>query len=255
MLVPAVTLLQRLICIVIQASLSFFNRPQHEKCLSSSAVIYTFFCVNISEVNYLTCRYIIHNIHSILNYLQNHRLWRKNGQKLVLHSLENSKITYKIIVCGKKKWLQLILLSSIIQKIIKGFILTTHVQCLLQKQTSQRVAGTLTIKSCCRTIQHKGDILPIGTCSDFFLCPLYIDTAMSISTCHIVLWIFQHSILSTINNSTTFEYTELTNHSSSTSQSSLGADEEVIHDPHISIVRIIWVGVEMCVCIYAPWYD
>ena len=40
---------------------------------------------------------------SILNHLQNHRLWReKNGQKLALYYFENSKLYPKIIFCGEK---------------------------------------------------------------------------------------------------------------------------------------------------------
>ena len=39
---------------------------------------------------------------SILNYLQNHRLWRKNGQKLVLYYLENSKLPTKSSFVEKK---------------------------------------------------------------------------------------------------------------------------------------------------------
>ena len=39
---------------------------------------------------------------SILNYQQNHCLWRKNGQKLVLYYLENSKLPTKPSFVEKK---------------------------------------------------------------------------------------------------------------------------------------------------------
>ena len=39
---------------------------------------------------------------SILNYLQNHHLWRKNGKKLVLHYLKNSKLPTKSSFVEKK---------------------------------------------------------------------------------------------------------------------------------------------------------
>ena len=51
-------------------------------------------------------------------------------------------------------------------------------------------------------IRHNIYILPIQTCSDFFLRRLCINTSMSISTRCIVPWIFRHLILSTIDNST-----------------------------------------------------
>ena len=130
---------------------------------------------------------------SILNYLQNHRLWRKNGQKLVLYYLENSKLPTKSLFVAKKNgqdW------YYIIQKIIERAILASHVQCLLQKQTSHRVAGAF------KAIPHKGDILSIRTCGDFYVSFVYRHCHEQ-STCHIVPWIFRQSILSTINNSTT----------------------------------------------------
>ena len=95
----------------------------------SRAVIEMFFCVDISEVNYATYRYIIDNIQThfpfkvtykiivcgektvrswsciiwkIPNYLQNHRLWRKKRsnwyyiiQKIIERSILASHVQYK----------------------------------------------------------------------------------------------------------------------------------------------------------------
>ena len=106
------------------------------------------------------------------------------------------QITYKIIVCGgKKKKKKRSKLVLYIQKIIEGSILASHVQCLLQKQTSHWVAGVF------NAIQHKGDILPIQTCGYFYVSFVYRHCHEQ-STCHIVPWIFRQSILSTIDNST-----------------------------------------------------
>ena len=66
---------------------------------------------------------------SILNHLQNHCLWRKNGQKLILYYLENSKLPTKSSFVEKKRSK----LVVYIQKIIKIPILVGHVQCLHQK--------------------------------------------------------------------------------------------------------------------------
>ena len=74
--------------------------------LENSIQVITFFRVDISEVNYATCRYIIDNntdTFSIVNYLQNHCLWRKNGQKLVLYYLENPKLPTKSSFVEKKR--------------------------------------------------------------------------------------------------------------------------------------------------------
>ena len=123
-----------------------------------------FFHVNISEVNYLTSRYIIDNTQAHFQF------W----------------ITFKIIVCGEK-------LSKV------GTILSRKSSkdpyWLAMCSQKHRVAGSLTLKSCCFAIQHKGDILPIRTCGDFFPCRVCIDTTMSVSTCRMVPWIFRQSML------------------------------------------------------------
>ena len=72
-------------------------------------------------------------------------------------------------------------------------------QCLLQKQTSHRVAGTF------NAIQHKGGILPIQTCNDFYVSFVYRHCHKQ-STCCIVPWIFRQSTLLTIDNSTNLLY-------------------------------------------------
>ena len=54
-------------------------------CIVARAVIDTFFRVDISEVNYTTCRYIIDNIQT-QSFSIHHclcLLWRKNGQKFL----------------------------------------------------------------------------------------------------------------------------------------------------------------------------
>ena len=53
-------------------------------------------------------------------------------------------------------------------------------------------------------IQHRGDILPIRTCGDFYVSFVY-RYCHEQSTFSIVWWIFRQSIISTIDNSTTNE--------------------------------------------------
>ena len=50
-------------------------------------------------------------------------------------------------------------------------------------------------------IQHKGDILPIRTCGDFYVSFVY-RYCHEQSTCRIVPWLFRQSIILTIDNST-----------------------------------------------------
>ena len=86
---------------------------------------------------------------------------KKNGQNLVFYYLENSRLPTKLTIVEKKT------VEIGIQKIIRRSILASHVQCLLQKRTSHQVAGTF------NAIQHKGDILPIQTGSDFYMSFVY----------------------------------------------------------------------------------
>ena len=115
--------------------LLYFSFDPSEGCYR-----YIFPCRHIGSK---LCEMSIHyrqytDIFSILNYLQNHCLWRKKRSKVGPILSRKCQITYKIIVCGEKNsqnW------YYIIQKIIERSILACHVQCLLQKRTSHRVAG------------------------------------------------------------------------------------------------------------------
>ena len=119
---------------------------------------------------------------------------KKNGQKLVLYYPENSKLPTKSLSEEEKKNGQN--RYYIIQKIIERSISASHVQCLLQKRTSHQARFN--------AIQHKGDILPIQTCGDFYV-PFVYRYCHEQSTCHIVPWLFrQSSIIWTIDNSTNF---------------------------------------------------
>ena len=129
---------------------------------------------------------------SILNYLQNHCLWRKNGQKLVLYYLENSKLPTK---------------SSFVEK--KTVKIGTILSRKSSKEPSWLAMCSVYIRNELPTglparfnaIQHKGDILPIRTCGDFYVSFVY-RYCHEQSTCRIGPWIFRQSIISTIDNST-----------------------------------------------------
>ena len=75
--------------------------------LENSIQVITFFRVDISEVNNMSIHYRQYtdpfSILNLVNYLQNHCLWRKNGQKLVLYYLENSKLPTKSSFVEKKR--------------------------------------------------------------------------------------------------------------------------------------------------------
>ena len=128
---------------------------------------------------------------SILNYLQNHCLWRKNGQKLVLYYLENSKLPKNHRLWRKKRSKLVLYYPENHWKII----LASHVQCLHQKRTSTG------LPACLNGVQHKDDILPIRTCGDFYMSFVY-RYCHEQSSCRIVPWIFRQLIISTIDNST-----------------------------------------------------
>ena len=138
------------------------------------------------HVNTLSTIYIFHS-----KLPKTHR--GENRSKVgPLLSIENSKLPTKSSFVEKngQNW------YYIIQKIIERSILASHMQqCLLQKQTSHRVAGRF------NAIQHKGDILPIRTCGEFYVSFVYWHYHEQ-STCRIVPWIFWQSILSTIDSST-----------------------------------------------------
>ena len=105
---------------------------------------------------------------SILNYLQNHCLWRKKRSKVGPILSRKFQITYKVIVCGEKgqNW------YYSIQKIIKRSILASQVQCLLQKRTwvpGAFVPFSIRVTSC------RYELAAIFV----FVCRLCIDIAMS----------------------------------------------------------------------------
>ena len=78
--------------------------------LENSIQVITFFRVDISEVNYATCRYIIDKLQTHFpSKLPTKSLFvEKNGQKLVLYYLENSKLPTKSSFV-EKKWSKLVL--------------------------------------------------------------------------------------------------------------------------------------------------
>ena len=129
---------------------------------------------------------------SILNYLQNHCLWRKKRSKVGPILSRKFQITYKIIVCGEK---------------------TVKIGTILPRKSSKDPSRLAMCNVYIRnelltglparfnSIQHKGDILPIRTCGDFYVSFVY-RYCHEQSTCRIVPWIFRQSIISTIDNST-----------------------------------------------------
>ena len=105
---------------------------------------------------------------SILNYLQNHCLWRKNGEKLVLYYPENHQLRSKSSFVVKKRSKVCTILS---EKSLKNpFSLAMCDTCNVYIKNTGLPARL-------RAIQHKGDILPIHTCTncgDFF-CVVYVS--------------------------------------------------------------------------------
>ena len=106
------------------------------------------------------CQYT--NTFSILNYLQNHCLWRKNGQKLVLS--RKFQITYKIIVCGQKTVKIGTLLS---RKSLKDPSRLAMCNVYFRNELPTGLLARF------NAIQHKGDILPIRTCGDLDVSFVY----------------------------------------------------------------------------------
>ena len=113
---------------------------------------------------------------SILNYLRNHCLWRKSGQKMVLYHLENSKLPYKIIVCGEKT----VKIGTILSR--KS---SKDLSRLAMCNVYYRIQLPTGLPAHFNTIQHKGDILPIRTCGDFYVSFVY-RYCHEQSTCRIV---------------------------------------------------------------------
>ena len=129
---------------------------------------------------------------SILNYLQNHCLWRKNGQKLVLYYLENSKLPTK---------------SSFVEK--KTVKIGTILSRKWSKEPSWLAMCSVYIRNELPTglparfnaIQHKGDILPIRTCGDFYVSqggPVKLDSMWQHRLTRLVRDRYMYSIRITI---------------------------------------------------------
>ena len=147
------------------------------ECFLTRAVIDVFPCRHIgSKLRDMSVHYQQYtDTFSILNYLQNHCLWRKKKRSKIGPILSRKfQITYKIIVCG--------------EKMVKiGTILSNKLPTGLPARFND--------------IQHKGDILPRRTCGDFYVSFVYRYCHEQL-TCRIVPWIFRQSIISTIDNST-----------------------------------------------------
>ena len=119
-------------------------------------------------------------------------VWRKKRLKLGSILSRKFQITYKIIVCGEK---------------------TVKIGTLLSRKSSKDPSWLVMCSVYFRNkpptglparfnaIQHKGDILPIRTCGDFYMSFVY-RYCHEQSTCRIVPWIFRQSIILTIDNST-----------------------------------------------------
>ena len=102
------------------------------------------------------------------------------------------QITYKIIVCGEK---------------------TVKIGTILSRKSSKEPSWLAMCSVYIRNelptglparfnaIQHKGDILPIRTCGDFYVSLVY-RYCHEQSTCRNVPWLFRQSIILTIDNST-----------------------------------------------------
>ena len=132
------------------------------------------------------------SILNLVNYLQNHCLWRKKRSKVGPILSRKFQITYKIIVCGEK---------------------TVKIGTILSRKSSKEPSWLAMCSVYIRNelptglparfnaIQHKGDILPIRTCGDFYVSFVYRYCHEQL-TCRIVPWLFRQSIILTIDNST-----------------------------------------------------
>ena len=145
---------------------------------------------SIQVITFFPCRHIISklchmSIHyrqytdtfSILNYLQNHCLWRKNGQKLVLYYLENSKLPTKSSFVEKKNGQKLVLYYP--EKSSKEPSWLAMCSVYIRNELPTGLSARF------NAIQHKGDILPIRTCGDFYVSFVY-RYCHEQSTCRIV---------------------------------------------------------------------
>ena len=130
---------------------------------------------------------------SILNFLQNHCLWRKKRSKVGPILSRKFQITYKIIVCGEKN----VKIGTILsRKSLKGPSRLAMCNVYFRNELP---TGLLVHFN---AIQHKGDILPIRTWGDFYVSFVY-RYCHEQSTCRIIPLIFRQWIISTFDNSTT----------------------------------------------------
>ena len=111
---------------------------------------------------------------SILNYLQNHRLWGKTV-KIGILSRKSSKDPSRLAMCNV--YFRNELRTGLLARLMPFSIRVT---------------------SC----PYKLAVI--------FTCRLCIDIAIQQSTCCIVLWIFRQSIISTIDNSTNWHVCKIT---------------------------------------------
>ena len=138
---------------------------------------------------------------SILNYLQNHRLWRgekkkkKKRSKFGLLLSRKFQITYKIIVCGEITVKIGTILSRTSSK-DPSWLAMCNVY--FRNELPTRLPARLMPFSI-RVTSCRYELAVI------FTCRLCIDITMSNWTCCIVPWIFQQSILYKIDNSTNFD--------------------------------------------------
>ena len=101
------------------------------------------------------------------------------------------QITYKIIVCGEKTVKIGIILSRKSSKEPSWLAMCSF---YIRNELPTGLPARF------NAIQHKGDILPIRTCGDFYVSVYRYCHEQS--TCRIVPWLFRQSIILTIDNST-----------------------------------------------------
>ena len=103
------------------------------------------------------------------------------------------QITYKIMVCGEKKKVKIG--TKLSRKSLKDQSWLAMCNVYFRNELPTWLLARF------NAIQHKGDILPIRTCGDFYVSFVY-RYCHEQSTCRIVPWIFRQSIIPTIDNST-----------------------------------------------------
>ena len=96
------------------------------------------------------------SILNLVNYLQNHCLWRKKRSKVGPILSRKFQITYKIIVCGEKT----VKIGTILsRKSSKEPSWLTMCSVYIRNELPTGLPARF------NAIQHKGDILPIRTCA------------------------------------------------------------------------------------------